>query len=100
MNELNTLLTSDQSEEPVAFWKQALGAIGGDFQLRQNGRSYAAREEQALEHELTLDDTTVRFLDELAHGKDIGVFVIVLAGVAQLARIYSGSRTIRSIPPR
>ena len=94
MNELNTLLTSDQSSEHTEFWKKTLDSIGGDFRLRPNWHSYALQADETIEHEFALDGATSDFIEELSRGKDIGVFVIVLAGVSQLIRIYSGSQTV------
>jgi amino acid adenylation domain-containing protein/non-ribosomal peptide synthase protein (TIGR01720 family) len=94
MNELNTLITSEESQEHTEFWKKTLDSVGGDFRLRPNWRSYAAGARENAEHEVVLDESTALFVEQSARGKDLGVFVIVLAGVSHLIRIYSGSHTI------
>ncbi|MDX6528652.1 MAG: hypothetical protein QOH41_942 [Blastocatellia bacterium] len=100
MNELNTLLTSEDYREHTAFWRRTLGLIEGDFRLRQNWQSYALPAEGApIVRELTLDDQVAELVNDLGRGKDIGVFVVILAAMFHVMRIYSGAKTVFADSP-
>jgi amino acid adenylation domain-containing protein/non-ribosomal peptide synthase protein (TIGR01720 family) len=100
MSELNTLLTSEDYREHTAFWKRTLSLIDGDFRLRQNWQSYALPAAEApIVRELTLAEPAAELVNELGRGKDIGAFVVVLAAVFQVLRIYSGAKTFFADSP-
>ncbi|MDQ3918643.1 MAG: amino acid adenylation domain-containing protein [Acidobacteriota bacterium] len=95
MTELNTLLTSAEYSEHAAFWERALRSLEGDFRLRQPWQSYALPQTGApIVRELTFDERASSVLNELARGKDEGVFVVILAAVFHVLRIYTGAETI------
>ncbi len=95
MNELNPLLTSEDYREYTEFWTRRLGLIEEDFRLRQNWQSYALPSDGAqFVFDLTVDERAADLINELGRGKDIGVFVVVLAAVFHVLRIYSGAETI------
>jgi amino acid adenylation domain-containing protein/non-ribosomal peptide synthase protein (TIGR01720 family) len=101
MNELNTLLTSEEYSEHADFWERTLSLIEGDFRLRQPWQSYALPADEAgpIVHELTLDEQATGLLNELGRGKDEGVFVIITAFIFHVLRIYTGAKTIFADSP-
>ena len=100
MNELNTLLTSEDYREHAEFWKRTLGLIEGDFRLRQNWQSYALPPDgRPLARELKLDEQVAGLVSELGRGKDTGVFVVILAAVFHVLRIYTGASTVFADSP-
>lgn len=95
MTELNTLLTSAEYSEHAGFWERALRLIEGDFRLRQPWQSYALPHTgEPIVRELTLDERASSVLNELGRDKDEGVFVVMLAIVFHVLRIYTGAGTI------
>jgi amino acid adenylation domain-containing protein/non-ribosomal peptide synthase protein (TIGR01720 family) len=95
MTELNTLLTSAEYGEHADFWEQALRSIEGDFRLRQPWQSYALPQTGVpIVRELALGERASNVLNELGRGKDEGVFVIMLATVCHVLRIYTGAETV------
>jgi amino acid adenylation domain-containing protein/non-ribosomal peptide synthase protein (TIGR01720 family) len=100
INEINTLVTSEKYREHAAFWKAAFDRIGGDFRLRQNWQSYALPFGPAPCHTSAIDGEAGRFLDEASKSNALGAFVILLAAIFQVLRVYTGAQTLFVDSPR
>jgi amino acid adenylation domain-containing protein/non-ribosomal peptide synthase protein (TIGR01720 family) len=94
--EIHELATSAECAEHAAFWKAAWERTGGDFRLRQTWQSYALPWGPEPVCTLEFDDTgeAGRFLREASHGNDLAIFVVVLAGVFQVLRKYTGRESV------
>ncbi|MFM0286807.1 amino acid adenylation domain-containing protein [Paraburkholderia megapolitana] len=85
---LNTLATSGQYQDHMAFWHDALGRIEGDFRLQQSWQAYALPLGPEPVETLKLDGAAAQVLEKLAAGKDLSAFVVVLAAVFHVLRHY------------
>ncbi len=100
MNQIHSPGPSEASLEQIAFWKDAFGKMSGDFRLRRNWHAYVLSGHSDAAYEIELDADTTRFVLEVAGGKDAGIFVVVLAAIFHLTKIYTGERTaVLDSPP-
>ncbi|WP_175666246.1 non-ribosomal peptide synthetase [Burkholderia ambifaria] len=88
---LNTLSTSGQYQEHVAFWSDALGRIDEDFRLQQAWQAYALPLGPAPELTFELDGDASQVLEKLAAGQALGAFVVLLAALFRVLGRYDGT---------
>ncbi|KWC52008.1 non-ribosomal peptide synthetase [Burkholderia ubonensis] len=97
---LNTLSTSGQYQEHLAFWNDALGRIDEDFRLQQAWQAYALPLGPAPVHAFELDGDAARVLEKLAAGNELGAFVVLLAALFRVLGRYDATAGLFVDSPR
>lgn len=80
----HTLLTDGAHDEHIAFWTSALGAVSGDFHIRQPWLSPAVDPAHTIEEDCALSPATAALIDDLGRGQDLGALVVVIGAVSFL----------------
>ncbi len=97
---LNTLSTSGQYQDHLAFWNDALGCLETDFRLQQPWQAYALPRGPAPVHTFELGDAAAQVLERLAAGKNLSAFVVLLTALFQVLRHYSATTSLFLDSPR
>ena len=93
-------LTDSRYKEHVAFWKERLALVDGDFCFRQNWHSYALAGREVVEITVEVDSDAQRFIGEMSGGQDIAAFVILLSAVYRALHLYTNANVISVDAPQ